>query len=206
MPGLTPTSLTPDAISLALLLNNEVPIREKIPFAWQPVNMRRAAVLVPFLVIQGRWHVLYIRRTLFDGDMHSGQVAFPGGAWDMCDSNPEEVALRETQEEIGLSTWRVRVLGRLGSMPTISSYLITPIVGVVPWPVNFCLAPTEVSRVFTIPLDWLADPANRETRLREVPSLGEHFEVIYFKPYEGELLWGASARITFSLLAVLGLI
>jgi hypothetical protein len=118
---------------------------------------------------------------------------------------PKRSPCAKPRRRLGCLPWRVQVLGRLGSMPTISSYLITPVVGVMPWPVNFSLAPTEVSRVFTIPLGWLADPANRDIRLREVPSQGERLEVIYFKPYGGELLWGASARITLNLLSVLGL-
>jgi hypothetical protein len=64
------------------------------------------------------------------------------------------------------------------------------------------LMPTEVQRAFTIPLTWLADPANREKRERISPN-GQTLEVVYFKEYDKELLWGVTARITLNFLEAL---
>jgi 8-oxo-dGTP pyrophosphatase MutT (NUDIX family) len=89
---------------------------------------------------------------------HQGQVAFPGGRADPSDTTPEMTALREAHEEIGIDPTKVRILGRMQSLHTISNYVVTPIVGVIPWPVSFRLEETEVRRVFSIPLNWLADP------------------------------------------------
>jgi 8-oxo-dGTP pyrophosphatase MutT (NUDIX family) len=144
---------------------------------------------------------LYIRRTANAQDPHGGQVAFPGGAADPTDANLEETALREAFEEIGLHPVDVKILGRLIDFVTVTSYQVTPIVGVIPWPYPLSLAADEVSRVFTIPLDWLADPANREERLRSLPEPFKPIHVIYFSPYDGEILWGASARFTTELIA-----
>jgi 8-oxo-dGTP pyrophosphatase MutT (NUDIX family) len=163
---------------------------------------RPAAVLIPFLWFEDGWHILFTRRNN-DLAEHSGQVAFPGGRADPQDSTPEETALREAQEEIGLKPGDVQVLGRLRSSITITNYLVTPVVGLVPWPYPFRLQTSEVSRAFTIPLNWLADPNNHEERRSALPPPLPEVQVIYFAPYDGEVLWGASARITLTLLETL---
>jgi 8-oxo-dGTP pyrophosphatase MutT (NUDIX family) len=164
-------------------------------------SLRPAAVLVPLLWAEDQWHILYTRRAeTFNS--HKGQVSFPGGGAEPEDDSPEATALREAFEEIGLLPEDVHLYGRLGSRPTISSFLVTPVVGRVRWPNQFTLSPGEVSRVFTIPLNWLADPANREERPRTV-STGIHVNVVYYQMYDGEILWGATARITVDLLRVL---
>jgi len=158
-----------------------------------------AAVLVPLLCAEGEWHLLFTRRNAGLPE-HSGQVAFPGGRADPEDPSAQHTALREAFEEIGLKPEDVRVLGRLGDYLTVTNYLITPIVGVLPWPYRLRPAQEEVSRVFTIPLTWLANPGNHEERLRELPHPYGSATVIYFTPYDGEVLWGASARITLNFL------
>jgi 8-oxo-dGTP pyrophosphatase MutT (NUDIX family) len=160
---------------------------------------RPAAVLAPLLRLDGEWHVLYTRRNA-NLPEHSGQVAFPGGRADPGDPSPEATALREAQEEIGLAPSDVRILGRLRQYLTITNYRITPVVGVMPWPYVFTPAEIEVSRIFTMPLTWLADPANHEERQRILPEPHPPVGVIYFKEYDGEVLWGATARMTLQLI------
>ncbi|MBN2502318.1 MAG: CoA pyrophosphatase [Anaerolineales bacterium] len=164
---------------------------------------RPAAVLIPFIRQDDAWHILFIRRTTMKQDPHSGQVAFPGGRCDPEDPTPETAALREAQEEVGLQPADVRILGRLEDFVTITNYQITPIIGRIPWPYPLQKAPEEVSRAFTIPLDWLADSSNRETLTREMPEGFPAQQVIYFKAYDNEILWGASARIMLNLLEAL---
>ena len=177
-------------------------------------NPRPAAVLIPLVRNfssqnqTAEWHILFTRRsdTL---EEHRGQVAFPGGRSDGQDSTPEETALREAYEEIGLKANDVRILGKLREIPTISNYCVTPIIGVIPWPYDFRLATQEVSRIFTIPLEWLANPSHYEIRERILPTAIaqslklQSLPVIYFTPYDGELLWGISAQIVLSLIEVI---
>lgn len=175
---------------------------------------RPAAVLIPLFlghaVENGEfgWQVLLTRRTNSVME-HQGQVAFPGGRADPADITPEMTALREAHEEIGLEPNQVRILGRMQSLQTITNYIVTPIVGVIPWPISLHLEETEVSRVFSIPLKWLADPGNHEKRDRTVPvTLAKilhkgSFPVIYFKPYNDEILWGVSAEITIRMIDIL---
>ena len=157
-----------------------------------------AAVLVPLLQQDGEWHLLYTRRTE-QVESHKGQVSFPGGACDDGETTPEQTALREAEEEIGIDPREVRVLGRLNSMLTITSYRVTPVVGVIPWSTVFRPAQAEVARIFTMPLKWLAERSNRW----EFNLLGRDYSVIVYHPFDGEILWGATARMTVDFLEIL---
>lgn len=165
-------------------------------------NLRRAAVLIPLLWDGAQWQVLLTRRTE-SLQNHKGQVAFPGGASEPEDRSPEVTACREAFEEVGLLPADVQILGRMPARPTISSYLIHPVVGRIPWPYHFQLSPEEVSRAFTIPLTWLADPMHWEEREKLV-STGTLEKVVYFQDYDGETLWGITARIMVDFLKILG--
>lgn len=166
---------------------------------------QNAAVLVPFQRISGHWNILFTRRKSSLPE-HSGQVAFPGGRADPGDSSAEETALREAKEEINLSPADVQILGRLRELRTISNYCVQPVVGLIPWPYEFKMEKEEVSRVFTIPLEWLADPNHHVIQFRELPGLHSPVPVIYFDYYEDELLWGVSAEITLDLMESLQII
>lgn len=163
---------------------------------------RCAAVLIPLIRKDDSWEVLFTRRNQSLPE-HSGQVAFPGGRCDPGDNNPETTALREAAEEIGLAPGDVHILGRLNDFITITNYRVTPVVGIIPWPYPLQLAEDEVSRAFTIPLAWLAHPHNHELRQRELPPPYGKVSVIYFKEYDNEILWGASARLILRLVDVL---
>ena len=117
----THLDLTEEEISRRLaraLVNHAGPAFQEVPALMQflPKPHRPAAVLVPLLRQNGDWHLLLTRRHA-DLPEHSGQVAFPGGRSDPGDTGPEDTALREAQEEIGLAPSDVRILGRLGATP-----------------------------------------------------------------------------------------
>ena len=164
------------------------------------ITLKCAAVLVPLVWYDEEWHLLFTRRT-DRVESHKGQVSFPGGACDEGETTPEQTALREADEEIGIQPAGIKVLGRLANLITISYFRVTPVVGVVRWPTVFRVGEHEVARVFTIPLSWLANESNRWQF--EIP--GRNRSVIAYHPYDGELLWGATARMTVDFLKVLGL-
>jgi 8-oxo-dGTP pyrophosphatase MutT (NUDIX family) len=165
--------------------------------------LKCAAVLIPMVCKQDGWHLLLTRRTDVVAT-HKGQVSFPGGACDAAESMAEGTALREAEEEIGLAPADVRLLGRLNDVATITHYRVTPVVGVIPWPYMFRPEPGEVARIFSMPLTWLAErkhwtevPFTPQGKPRPVP-------VITYEEYDGEILWGVSARIVLNFLSVLG--
>lgn len=204
--------LTPDEIRSCLSdSRSEVGAREQEHFFFNEIA-RPAAVLVPLTRSsepEETWRVVLTRRTQTVAD-HKGQVSFPGGRSDPEDQTPIATALREAQEEIGLNPESVRVLGSLHPLYTISNYLVTPVIAEIPWATNFSTQPSEVERVFSIPLSWLADPKHFEFRHKEaqLPTWLEPkiLRVVYFNEYDGEVLWGVSAEITLRLLNKLNLL
>ena len=166
----------------------------------EETRLKCAAVLIPLVWYDDQWHLLFTRRT-DTVESHKGQVSFPGGACDEGETTPEETALREADEEIGIPAHDVKVLGRLSNLITITYFRVTPVVGVVKWPAVLRVGAHEVARVFTIPLEWLANSSNRWQF--EIP--GTRRSLIAYHPYDGELLWGATARMTVDFLNVLGL-
>jgi len=166
-------------------------------------DAREAAVLVPFLRIEDAWHILYIRRANFPGDRHSGQVAFAGGKRDNVDDDLLATALREAREEVGIVADDVEVLGYINHHHTISEFQVRPYVGVMPWPYQLKLDDVEVARAFTMPLNWLAQASNYRTEERQHPDSKRPWPVVYYDLYDGEMLWGATARMTLSLIDVL---
>lgn len=172
----------------------EIPIKPEM-------RLKCAAVLVPLTFHQDEWHILYTRRT-DRVESHKGQVSFPGGACDEGETTPEKTALREAEEEIGVFPSDVQVLGRLSRMITISNFRVSPVVGIIPFPYAFKVASVEVARVFTIPLLWLANRNNYwEFFVRDSER-----SLIAYHPYDGELLWGATARMTVNFLKTLEII
>ena len=175
----------------------------------QPLNARSeqegrpAAVLVPLYKENDGWYVLFTRRTDSVED-HRGQVSFPGGLIETQDESPEQAALREAEEEIGIQAEDVQILGTMASFPTITQFIISPVVGTIPWPYPLHLNPEEVAAVFGVPIVWLADPSNVEIRQWKSPISNTTIPIHYFRPYEGEVIWGATARITLCLLELLG--
>ncbi|MCP4877522.1 MAG: CoA pyrophosphatase [Gammaproteobacteria bacterium] len=166
-------------------------------------DAREAAVLIPFLRIDDAWHILYIRRTSYAGDRHSGQVAFAGGKRDDGDDSLLTTALREAGEEVGIADSDVEVLGHINHHHTISEFQVRPYVAVMPWPYRLQLDEIEVARAFTMPLSWLAEESNYRTEERHHPDSKRPWPVVYYDLYDSEMLWGATARMTLSLIEVL---
>jgi 8-oxo-dGTP pyrophosphatase MutT (NUDIX family) len=171
---------------------------------YENVVLKCAAVLIPLAWYKDEWQLVFTRRT-DTVEHHKGQVSFPGGGCDADESTPEATALREAGEEIGLEPFDVRLLGRLNDVITITRYRVTPVVGVMPWPYRVRPEPGEVARVFTIPLLWLADRRNWVEQPVTPSGAPRPFPVVLYHEYDGEVLWGASARMMLNFLSVLGL-
>lgn len=153
--------------------------------------LRDAAVLVPVVDHPGEATVLLTKRT----DRlrsHSGQVAFPGGRIDPTDATPEDAALRETMEEIGLPASRIEIVGRMPDYLTGSAYRIAPVLGVVRPGFRLAINQDEVDHAFEVPLRFLMDPANHR---RESAIWKERERFYYDISYDDRRIWGVTAGI-----------
>ena len=152
-----------------------------------------AAVLVPITERDGQPHVVFTKKS--DAvPHHKGQFSFPGGVVEERDGSRVETALREAWEEVRLPAEAVEVLGLLDDTPTrATSFIITPVVGIVTQPVDFVPDGREIERVIEVPLAALSDPGifRAETWTRD----GESHEVYFYQVSASDLVWGATARI-----------
>lgn len=105
-------------------------------------------------------------------------------------------ALREAEEEIGLSSAHVEVIGTLPEYLTVTGYRITPVVALLTPPFLLHPDPSEVAEVFEVPLAFLMNPENHQRRSREVQGEVRSF---YAMPYGRHFIWGATAGIIVSL-------
>ena len=164
---------------------------------------REAAVLLPLMLTPEGIKILYTRRSEKLKN-HRGQVAFPGGGADPEDKDSAATALREANEEIGLHPGDVTLLGKMTTITSTSRYNVTPVVGWINHPFDIVPNPDEVARVFSVPLAWIADRHNVDFRDLETPW-GRHRDVVFFKNYDGETIWGFTGHLTVQLLKILGL-
>jgi len=166
-----------------------------------PDGFREAAVLLPLVEISGQIHVLLTRRTL-EVKTHKGQVAFPGGMMDPEDQTLEQTALRETHEEIEIAPEHISILGHLNDRLTISDFLVRPYVGIIRklHEGTLHLKNQEIERVFTVPLDWLANPEKVRIERWERQKF---IKLMHFWHYDNEIIWGMSAEVIAELVEVL---
>jgi len=97
----------------------------------------------------------------------------------------------------------VQILGHINHHHTISEFQVRPYVGVLPWPYPVHPDGIEVARAFSMPLKWLAEESNYRVEARQHPESERPWPVVYYDLYDGEMLWGATARMTLSLIEVL---
>jgi 8-oxo-dGTP pyrophosphatase MutT (NUDIX family) len=158
--------------------------------AW-PAPLRRAAVMV---MLHPREDVPFVPMIVRgdDAPVHGGQTALPGGRWEERDGTLVTTALREVEEEVGVSASRLRVLGELDDLPTRTGYLIRPVVAVLDTP-RFVPSPREVVEVFDVPLALFADPSGAEDLgMRELGTVKYPLRAYRI---EGRKVWGVAARV-----------
>jgi 8-oxo-dGTP pyrophosphatase MutT (NUDIX family) len=164
-------------------------VREK-RFGDRPVT--HAAVLLP-LVMRERLTLLLTLRSAHLKS-HSGQIALPGGKLDATDADAVAAALRETHEEIGIEPERVEVLGTLPEYVTGTSYIVTPVVGLIAPGFELRPNPGEVADVFEVPLEFLMNPANHRRHAWDWEgTVREWYSMPYDDAGQERFIWGATA-------------
>lgn len=150
-----------------------------------------AAVLVPLFRKGEDCHLLFTKRS-HQVKYHKGEISFPGGVVDEEDSELERTALREAFEEIGLKAEDVQIIGVLDDIVTITEFIVTPIVGLFPYPYPFKVSEVEIAELIEVPLASLLD----ENCFSEREIIrGAQKELVYAYQYERHIIWGATARI-----------
>ncbi len=171
---------------------NEVGMRPDPP-------LKPAAVLVPLIEREEGFTILLTERAA-DLRAHAGQISFPGGRIDPEDVSPEDAALREAHEEIGMPRENAELLGRLDTYEVRTGFAVTPVVGLVDPAFDIVFEPGEVADVFEVPLAFILDPDNHERHSRVLRGKRRYFYVL---PYEDRYIWGATAGMLVNLYEVL---
>lgn len=160
-----------------------------------------AAVLFPIVLRAGGETVLLTQRTAHLRD-HAGQISFPGGRVEVEDLSPIHTALRETQEEIGLGSDCIEVIGFLPEYRTGTGFRVTPVVALVRPPFELSPDQFEVAEVFEVPLAFLLDPENHKRHSLHYRGALRHYFAMTYGDY---FIWGATAGMIRSLSERLGL-
>jgi len=164
-----------------------------------PESRTPAAVLLPIIDRPQGLTVLLTERSS-DLRHHPGQIAFPGGRVEPADHDAVHAALRETEEEIGLSRDYVEVLGFLDDQLVISGYRVTPVVALVRPDFSLVLDPNEVAASFEVPLAFVLNPANHRPRRVVIAGVEMQFKDITFDTYT---IWGMTGGVLVTLAALL---
>lgn len=164
-----------------------------------PAVLRDAAVLVPLVDRPDGFTVLLTQRTAHLAS-HAGQISFPGGGVEPADEGPQDTALRETEEEVGLPRHRIEILGHLDTYITRTGFRVVPVVGFVRPPFILNPDPYEVEEVFEVPLSFILHPDSRRRQSLEFKGALRHFWVF---PYQDRHIWGATAGMLVNLCELL---
>lgn len=152
----------------------------------QPV--RPAAVLIA-VVDHPEPTILLTQRSAHLND-HAGQISFPGGKIDATDASPLDAALREAEEEVGLSRDFVEPIGYLDLYGTGFGFRILPTVARVRPGFALTINHSEVDDAFEVPLSFLINPANHQMHSKEFRGMERFY---YAMPFAERYIWGATA-------------
>ena len=192
--------------------------RFPVPAGWQPeiATERRfterawasAAVLIPLVTRDDGLTVLLTQRT-DQLTSHPGQISFPGGRTEAQDADATATALREAEEEIGVPSAFVDVLGPMPTYSTGSGFIVTPVVALLRPGFGLKADPSEVADIFEVPLAFLMNPAHH--RWLEIEFDGARREFLSM-PWDGRdssgkaksyCVWGATAAMLRNLYRLL---
>ena len=174
-PNIIPASGDPGTDKMLEIIAREQPVRP-------------AAVLIA-VVDHPEPTILLTQRSAHLND-HAGQIAFPGGKIDATDSSPLDAALREAEEEVGLSRDFVEPIGYLDLYGTAFGFRILATVARVRPGFQLTINHSEVDDAFEVPLSFLMNPANHQVHSKEFRGMERFY---YAMPFAERYIWGATA-------------
>jgi len=161
-----------------------------------PADARPSAVLSLLFPHEDKLHLLLIKRTE-DGRAHSGQISFPGGRKEPTDADLRATALREAQEEVGIQSADVSILGQLTQLYIpVSNFLVYPFVAFSGQRPQYNLSAREVDRVIEVPVEeWLSETSKMEVTVTSPVQKDFVRNVNAYRLQDGSVIWGATAMI-----------
>ena len=176
------------------ICNSELEVYNSIK---DEASLKKAAVLIPVIrhTNDASSHIILTVRSA-NLKSHAGQISLPGGTKEDQDTDDVATALRESEEEIGLSPSEVEIIGRLGSLALPSGFSVRPIVGVVNQGLTFTPQQEEVADIFQVPLDLILDTSAYKRSQVEFKGANRTILELQFKNYR---IWGATAAILYHL-------
>ncbi|MCX7966129.1 MAG: CoA pyrophosphatase [Syntrophorhabdaceae bacterium] len=162
-------------------------------------NFMCAGVIIPLFEERNEVFIVLTKRSE-KVRFHKGEVSFPGGMCEEDDGDTLNTALRECCEEIGVKKKDIEILGRLDDMITLTGFVITPYVGVIPYPYGFKTNPDEVAYLIFFPIKRLMEVRPE----MESASYDGRFEMVPSIYYNGDRIWGATCRILMRLRHIIG--
>ena len=154
-------------------------------------ELRSSAVLLTLFQTEKEWFLILIKRTS-DGGVHSNQMAFPGGKYENTDASIQYTALRETEEEIGISKDKISVIKQLSKMYIpISGFKVFPFVGILKNEPQISLNNAEVEDIYYIPIKDFSEKNSKSEKI----SVRGHQIFTPFYYIQNQIIWGATAMI-----------
>ena len=158
-------------------------------------DLKPASVLVPVMRRRDGLRVLLTQRSE-TMPSHKGQISFPGGRREESDATAADAAKREAEEETGIPPSAVEVIGYLDDYPTITRYMVTPVVGLVEDVAEVKPCAREVAEIFEVPLPFVLNPKSFERKFLARDGLNVPFFELNFGGYR---IWGATAGMLWNL-------
>ena len=163
-------------------------------------SYKKAAVLLLLFPSEDSIQTLFIKRNEYDGP-HSGQISLPGGQIEAADKSLFQTALREAEEETGIVTRQVELIGQLTPLYIpVSMFKVYPFVGWCNTKPVFNHDPSEVQYLITPKLNELLNPVNRQS---DITSINGQMRVVPFFNIHGNRIWGATAMMVNEFLTML---
>jgi len=151
--------------------------------------LRPAAVLIAIIEENQQLYVLFTKRAAHLKH-HPGQISFPGGKVEDFDNNFIATAIREAEEEIGLNSHDINIIGQLNPYETISGYVVTPVIAFINKQQDYVMDKNEVDEIFQVPLQYFLNFDNHYAI--NIERQHKPFS-IHFMPYGHHNIWGATA-------------